>query len=183
MWTMLRRKAVDKDQAWIRLQHQGWDEPYVKAWGEISKPRLSEQDLLTLMMRDDKSRNDVHSELLLRGWERDDIQDMRNFRDIIPSVNDLISMAVREGFNDSAATLFGYDQDYPDEINEWLEKQGLSRSWGKKYWRAHWNLPGIMQVFEMLHRLRPGRTDNPVTMSDVDQYLLAADFPSFMDRS
>lgn len=99
--------------------------------------------------------------------------------EVIPGVQDLITIAVREGFNDAAAQRFGYDEEYPSDAGAWAEKQGLPAEWVKRYWRAHWQLPSPQQAFEMFQRLRPGRTSNVVDESDLALYLKTADFPAF----
>jgi hypothetical protein len=55
----------------------------------------------------------------------------------------------------------------------------MSADWAKRYWRAHWNLPSPMQGYEMLHRLRPNRSDVPFTDKDLDTLLRISDYPKF----
>jgi len=90
----------------------------------------------------------------------------------IPPLTDLIHMMVREAWSDPISSKFGYDTDYPEELNEWLKKQGYDPDWGKKYWRAHWNLPSPTQAYEMLHR---GHIDK----STLSELLKTADYPTF----
>jgi len=88
-------------------------------------------------------------------------------------------MAVREGWDDVAAEKFQYDVGCPDEVKEWAAKQGLAPEWVKLYWRAHWNLPGIREGFEMMHRLRPGETDTPFNREDMLTLLRISDIPLY----
>jgi hypothetical protein len=71
---------------------------------------------------------------------------------IIPPVQDIITMAVREAFTPDIAALFGQYEDFPPALAEWGLKQGLSTEWSERYWAAHWSLPSAEQGFEMLHR-------------------------------
>jgi hypothetical protein len=96
----------------------------------------------------------------------------KTIREVIPSPNELISIAVREGFNDSVAARFGYDEDYPAEAAMWAEKQGMRPKFFKAAWRAHWRLPGLVQVREMYHR-------GIVNEDNLRIYLKAADYPIF----
>jgi len=61
-------------------------------------------------------------------------------------------MAVREAFTPDIAARFGQYEDFPQPLQEWAAKKGLSAEWASRYWAAHWSLPSPMQGFEMLHR-------------------------------
>lgn len=71
---------------------------------------------------------------------------------VIPPVQDIITMAVREAFSPAIAQQFGQYEDFPEQFAFWADKQGLTEDWAKRYWAAHWSLPSPMQGFEMLHR-------------------------------
>lgn len=122
-------------------------------------------------------------EMELQGVTPERIKEIKLLRDVIPGPNDLVSMAVREAFDDDIVAKFGYLENKPAALTEWGDKQGLSEYWTDKYWAAHWQLPSPNQVFEMLHRLRPGTTDNPVDSDTVSEYLRIADIaPFWRDR-
>jgi len=106
------------------------------------------------------------------GYDASDIELYTELSKNIPPLTDLIHMMVREAWNDGASSKFGYDDDYPQDLNDWLKKQGYDPEWGKRYWRAHWNLPSPTQAYEMLHR---GLIDR-ATLSEL---LKTADYPSF----
>jgi len=118
----------------------------------------------------------INTELKRQGFTRTQQLNWHAARRIIPSPTDLVSMAVREAFNDDVARRFGYDDNYPGEAAEWAEKQGLGQEWFKRYWRAHWQLPGITQVREMWRR-------GIIEQEDVDRFLLAADLPTFWRKA
>ena len=122
-------------------------------------------------------------ELQRLGYSPTQINNISNIVEQIPGVSDITSMAVREAWNDQVSQRFGYDENPPPEFGEWLTRQGLSADWAKRYWRAHWQLPGIQQAFEMFQRLRSGQTANVFSESDLADYLRAADIPVyFRDR-
>lgn len=106
------------------------------------------------------------------GYEQSDIELFTELSKNIPPLSDLIHMLVREAWNDGTSGKFGYDDDYPTDLNEWLTKQGYDPDWGKKYWRAHWTLPSPTQAYEMLHR---GLIDD----NTLRELLKTADYPSF----
>lgn len=72
--------------------------------------------------------------------------------DLIPPVQDIITMAVHEAFSDEMVATLGLDEAFPAKVAEWGKKQGLSDFWSRQYWRSHWRLPSAEMGFEMLHR-------------------------------
>jgi hypothetical protein len=89
----------------------------------------------------------------------------------IPGVSDLIHFQVREAFDERVSAKYGYDEEYPKELETWLGKQGLDYrlsdwpnvqgqpplTWGQIYWRAHWQTPSPTQAYQMLILCRPDR--------------------------
>jgi hypothetical protein len=89
----------------------------------------------------------------------------------IPGVSDLIHFQVREAFDERVSAKYGYDEEYPKELETWLGKQGLDYrlsdwpnvqgqpqlTWGQIYWRAHWQTPSPSQAYQMLVLCRPDR--------------------------
>lgn len=98
---------------------------------------------------------------------------------VIPNVSDLIRMAVRESFSPDVINRFKYDEAFPDEVLKYTKQVGLSDDWVKRYWYAHWELPSPQMGYEMLHRLRPNRTNDPFTADDLDLLLRTADFAPY----
>ncbi|GAH75211.1 unnamed protein product, partial [marine sediment metagenome] len=90
----------------------------------------------------------------------------------IPPVADIITMAVREAFTPEIAAKFGQYQDFPQPLEEWAAKKGLSAEWAERYWAAHWSLPSANQGFEMLHR-------GVITRPELDMLLRALDVMPF----
>lgn len=154
------------------LAKNGLNNTAIVALKAASVPLLDDNTMTQAFWREQISREYVTTILEKRGYNADYIHLWFVARDIIPAPQDLVSMAVREAFNDSVAARFGYDDDFPTEAAEWAEKQGLDTIWFRRYWRAHWALPGLVQVREMRHR-------GIINDDDVDIYLKAADIPSF----
>lgn len=90
----------------------------------------------------------------------------------IPGISDLIRFMVRDAFNDGASSRFGYDDDYPSEIDKYLPTLGFDKDWGKRFWRAHWQLPSPTMGYEMLHR-------GIIDIDTLDELLKISDYPSF----
>ena len=135
--------------------------------------------LMALYQRGEIDTVKFYSELGRLGFTGQEKAWFDKLSHIIPGVQDLISMAVREAWNDETSARFHYDAELPPEAAEWAQKEGLDPVWFKRYWRAHWQLISPSQGFEMLHRLRPGTTDTPFSEDDLLTLLKTADFPEF----
>jgi hypothetical protein len=123
----------------------------------------------------------------------------------VPGISDLIRFMIREGFRDDVAEKYGYDEEYPKVIENWLRAQGMNylinehpagaglpaHHWGKIYWRAHWVLPSPNMAYRMLHRLRPGAAARwaaqmgipganiQTTVQELKDLLKIADYPPY----
>lgn len=107
------------------------------------------------------------------------IEQIKHSYPVIPSITDLVHFADRWAWDDRIAERFLYDTSFPDIVNSWANKIGLSADWFKRYWRSHWQLPGLEQVFEMFHRLRKGEVAKPFTLDDLNDYLKTTPLPPY----
>lgn len=163
----------------ILMSEEGYAPEYQKAFDRLTQQFLSPNDYEHLRLRGAMTDADLEARLKVLGYEDHEIKGLAELRQVIPPVNDLITMQVREAFNDTFAAQFHYDEGDTTQVTAWAAKQGLSADWVKRYWRAHWQLPGPSQVFEMFQRLRPGKSKTPVTFQDVQNYLQVADYAPF----
>ena len=171
-WPMTWRTPEHAAELMKHMKQMGWNETIIEAWEEAVKPRLAPADLITLAFRELISPGEVVIELKKRGYETDDIEHLIDAARMIPGSADLIQMAVREAWRDDVASKYGYDADFPAEFAEWMRKQGDKDGWAQKYWRAHWDLPGLTTVLQIFHRL------DEFTDTDLDDYLRTADVPA-----
>lgn len=161
---------------------RGWFQSYVTELGVSSELEQTYVDLIAnrlpdnawgnAFLRGEITESQLRSELSQRSMPQADIDIMVKLLQIIPGPQDLIRMAVREAWNDDVARTFGYDADWPQEFGEWSEKIGLSAEWARRFWRAHWELPGVREAFEMLHR-------RIITQGELELLLQARDIPVF----
>jgi hypothetical protein len=105
-----------------------------------------------LFYRGEMLDSEVNTQLLKLGFTEARIKDLRKTWAIIPPVQDIIRMAVREVFTPEIAEKFGQFENLPGAYVEWAKRQGLSEEWAKNYWAAHWELPSLSMGYEMLHR-------------------------------
>lgn len=161
------------------LNDLGWTADRVKIVTKLMRPRLDPGQLMSLLLREKITAANFTDEMAARGYLPEDALNMLELIKIIPGVQDLVSMAVREAWNEDIVRRFEYDADLPAEAATWAAKQGLSADWFKRYWRAHWQLPSVTLGYEMLHRLRPGEVERPFTRDDMLTLLRTADYPTF----
>ena len=180
---LIYRYPQESAEAIENLQEMGFSDVRINQLIRISRNALNVSELVNLWLRKEIDTVTLEDELSKLHYVKEDIERIKKLAYYIPTPNDIIRLAVRDAWNDQAANRFGYDEDFPAEFGEWSEKQGLSRYWAKRYWRAHWELPGTTLAYEMYHRLREGRTQNTFTRSDLETLLKIADYPRyFRDR-
>lgn len=134
------------------LLESGWSEEAIIAYEELARARPGVGDLLQYYLRTTKSPEGAREELSKRGFSGEDIDKLMELAKLIPGPSDLIRMAVREAFNPQAIEQFDLDQEFPPEFAEWMQRQGYSEDWARKFWISHWQLPSLTMGYEMLHR-------------------------------
>ncbi|MBA7568662.1 hypothetical protein ES708_10396 [subsurface metagenome] len=105
------------------------------------------------------------------GYKDAELTALLNIYQLRPGPSDLVRMGVREAWRDDVAAKWGYDSDFPAQFGAEMQRAGDTEGWAQRYWRAHWELPGLGTVLEMLHR-------GVVTDGEFDEYLRIADYPS-----
>jgi len=135
-----------------------------------------ESVLIENYYRENITAKELMTELSRLGYDTDSQDMISNILDVIPPVQDIIRMAVREAFTPELVQKFGYMDDFPKDFEKEGKKHGYTKDWLMKYWVAHWILPSPQMVFEMLHR---GLIDDET----VDVYLRAADYPPYWRKA
>jgi len=99
---------------------------------------------------------------------------------IIPGPSDLFHLVAKEAFEPDMIKRMGYDDEFPEEQVQWLEKQGISRAWAEKYWYAHWETPSIQAGYEMLHREDPERPGQSIIdLEELDMLYRTVEIPPY----
>ena len=109
--------------------------------------RLDPAAVIAAWRRDPATYDKFFDDLRSLGWSDERIEAWKFITEIIPGVQDLVRMAVREAFTPEIAAKFGQYEDFPGAVVPWGQKQGLSKEWLERYWAAHWDLPSPMQGF------------------------------------
>jgi len=113
---------------------------------------LDVQYIRDLYLRKEMDSNTVYVRMRQVGYTDDRTAEIMKTWEAIPSAQDLLFMVGKEAFEPDMVREFGYDDEFPAEQAKWMEAQGLSDYWQKRYWYAHWSPPSIQLGFEMLHR-------------------------------
>lgn len=174
---LARRRRISDDKILLGdTFDQGVSNERREIMDNFMERRIGIQDIGQLVLRNEMSLDAGVEELFQQGWKREHAQAAMKLIQLIPGPGDLISMAVREAWDDGFAALAGTDADLPSEFVEWAGKQGLSADWCRRYWRSHWQLPSAQMGFEMLHR-------GVIDSGDLDKLLKALDIsPGWRDK-
>jgi hypothetical protein len=161
------------------LRELGWTDQRIQVFIDNMRPILGEQSILELFHRGIISDETANLYFRQLGYNDTHISEIRLLSEQLPGIGELVNMGAKHAWSDAGAALYGWDNDLPGDLITWAEKNGVAPEWVKRYWRAHWDLPGIGNIFDMLHRLRPGVTQTPFTAQDVSLYLSLSGIPSY----
>lgn len=145
---------------------------YAQKYYDSIRTKPATTDLLTYLMRIDPNLSDVDRHLRKIGIHPDYFDVYKKLAYIIPPVQDIITMAVREAFTPSIAERFGQYEDFPEDFAKYAAMKGLTEDWAKRYWAAHWSLPAPTQGFEMFQR-------GIITKDELNMLLRALDIMPF----
>lgn len=141
-----------KDVAVEILNRVGLSDTYQDILWSASESPLSALDARMAFLRGEIDESKHDTVLRAHHLSEDAIETVKTLYEIIPPVQDIITMAVREVFSPDIVEKFGQMEGLPEDFTEWAATQGLSTFWASAYWAAHWSLPSVGQGFEMLHR-------------------------------
>jgi hypothetical protein len=160
------------------LAEQGWTPERGAMLKEIKRPRPSPAQLGELLRRGKIDRGTYTADLAKDGWDPADLDNVVTLLEYTPSIGDLIGMYDHFWGDDQAAARLGLDDALPPQLVEYGERQGIPQVWIEAYWRQHWAIPSAATGFELLHRLRPGRSNTPFDSTELDLLLRANGVPS-----
>lgn len=146
------RGQISHEEMLLTIRKEGFSQGDAQNMWISSLQVPNELDLLVMWLREIITEDEFNDAMGWRGWDAGWTERMKATGKLLPPIQDLISMAVREAFTPAAVTEFGLDQDFPEEFAFWAKQQGVSRDWAEKYWSAHWALPSVQMGYEMLHR-------------------------------
>lgn len=119
----------------------------------LASYRLYNEDVIrTLWHRKVLSNDQMFTRMRELGYTDTRIKEISQSWPVIPGPMDLFHLVAKEAFEPEMIAKMGLGDEYPHEQTQWLEQQGISLEWAKRYWYAHWDQPSIGQGYEMLHR-------------------------------
>lgn len=169
----LRNKAIE------HMARNGITDADSASYLELNRPRIPAGELARLALRHPQQAPVYYSEIGWQGYSATDIETAKRSILLYPGPSDLISFAVRDVFNENIVQKYSYDEDYPATFSDEMKKAGYADGYANLYWRAHWNLPSVLQVMDIFHRTNFSGDPDRLTESDVLEYLRINDIPSF----
>ena len=170
------KTLISEDDARDYLARAGFPDDFNDVLLEKDIPLVPTDVLRELLMRNKISSADFYRIMNQYGWNATQIDMIVDSFEVIPPPSDLIRMLVREVFSPDKRAAFGLDEDYPEEFTGYMAQHGYPEQWSKNYWAAHWQLPSMTQIWEMLHR-------GLINEQELDNFLAANDvMPVWRDR-
>lgn len=136
---------------------------------DLARTRPGLPVLLDLWRRDPGAGGDVQTALRREGYTEMWVDRLMQLRNVLPPVSDLVRFGVREVYNPPLRDELGLDAEFPEGFANAAERVGLSRQTARDYWAAHWELPSLEQLIEMLYRtdLTPAGFRNALKAIDI----------------
>lgn len=142
---------------------------YLGVYQQRTQPNIGEY--VDLLMRELITEEEFDKKMRELGvLEKVEGRRFVQLREALPGVSDIIMFMVRDAANPEIVNNFGMDSGFADNWQGRLAKygsaQGVTPELAKYYWRSHWKLPSPTQLYEMKHRLRPGRVPGKDEVTD-----------------
>ena len=173
--------APEKTQeARNKMKEQGFDDADIDLFF-LSRYRLyDEGNVRILWLRGVLSDDQMFMRMRELGYTDTRIKEIIQGWSVIPGPNDLFHLVAKEAFEPDMVERMGYADEFPGEQVQWLQKQGISEEWAKKYWYAHWETPSIQMGFEMFHREDPDRPGQSIIdESELDMLYRTVEIPPY----
>lgn len=162
------RGLLTDSNAVLNLQGAGYDGDTAQMLLQTSHQIPGIGELLSMWLRGAIDETAFDYAVRALGYSDAWLEVWKETKFFIPPPQDLITMAVREVFNEDQARAFGQFEDFPPDFAFWAEKQGISEDWAKRYWAAHWTLPSVQMAFTMFHRREINREQLEALMKAQD---------------
>lgn len=147
-----RRGFLPDDVLIKELEKHGFTDKQIDILLDTAFLLLTPEMARELFLREEITEDEHDRLLAMHGYTDEQIKLIKKLYFYIPSVPDLIRLAVREAFTPEAIEKFELHKEFPTEFAKWAKRQGLSEFWARAYWAAHWELPSLTAGYEMLHR-------------------------------
>jgi hypothetical protein len=166
-------KGIYKYDRYVRyMKMYGFDEDAAANMYRANQVVLNPYEYITLYRRG----YITHEQLLIYtkegGLTESNVTHMLQLTQFFPTAGDLIRFAVRDVYNAERRRLFHLDDDISEKYITEATRTGLDREQATNYWAAHWELPSVLQGYEMLHR-------GVINESELESLMIASDIMPF----
>jgi len=185
---------IDERSLECMVRANGSHYSWYKMLAGANRTRASNEQIIQLNRRGILNDEQAFAELRGNGvLEPFDRQNLYTASEAMPTVSDIVRFMVRDADDEQVAIKYGtdaaLDSKYGIQLQSWARGQGITDQVMKYYWRSHWEIPSNTALFEMFHRLRPGRNGGAiqnqvsVTAQDIKDALVVNDvLPFWADR-
>ena len=170
-----RKGKIDDSELFTRTRENGLTDDRTNELYKITDQLINAEDYTRLWLRGKLDETGLDDKLYKIGLQAEEINGVKELSQIIPPIQDILTMLAREAFEEEQVALMGLDDEFPEDVYEHGKKLGLSEFWLKRYWRAHWQQPSMLMMFQMLHR-------QVVTEEDVYEFMRVIEIPPFWRR-
>ena len=148
----LKRKVITSEEYREKMGALGFGPQATESYLQNAEQEIGIIDAIALWHRGFIDREGV-VDLLERGGSSElSANLLLELGNVLPGVQDLVRMAVREVYSPEIAAAFGLFEEFPPQFAAEAAKQGLSAETAQQFWGAHWDLPSPNMGFEMFHR-------------------------------
>lgn len=169
----LRARGAISEERYIEICKYANMPPEIAAeMYNLARPLLTAYDIITVWRRGQITEYERNERIQQLGYKEEDINNLVLLSEYYPSPSDLVTFAVREVYSPEIVEKYGLNEDFPSEFLQAAFMSGLSETFARQYWAAHWRLPSATQGFEMLHR-------GIITHEELTTLLRALDYMPF----
>jgi hypothetical protein len=144
----LRLKGIITQEEYeLNMKFHALDETWAKALKDNAVRYPDWADVRTMIHRGKKTWADAKDVLEKSLISSNYVDAYEELLPSIPGTGDLVDMAVREAYQERSG-----DEEMPERFVTEMAKWGYDREACLWFWRKHWRLPGVDQVYDMGHR-------------------------------
>ena len=152
-----RSGQMERETVEYHAARLGYKDDDVKAIRRLTHRRPEIGLLLMAWHRGELDDHGLDHYLVAEQWGEREKALLKELSYQYPSVQDLVTMAVREVFTPAAVEKYQLEDDLPAAFTEWAGKIGLKPEIAKLYWMSHWRLVSQGAGERMLHYQLPYR--------------------------
>ncbi len=150
--TLYLRHEISSEQLYDFGRKQGVDPLFIDRLLKLKEGRLYSDIAIPLAKRDPAKWDWLLDDIKQNGIDPLRYAAILEYFYRVPGVQDVIRYAVKEAYTPEVYKAFGQDEEFPTEALHDADVAGVKPDHLMKEWIAHWELPGVTQGYDMLHR-------------------------------